>query len=68
MKNDLQKICTNIGIAILALVMVATFILTPIAFIYNWDGFLKTLFIVIDILFYIIIYDLIYAKSLDGGK
>jgi len=68
MKNDLQQICTNIGIAILALVMVASFILTPISFIYNWDAFLKTVFIIMDILFYIVIYDLIYAKSLDGGK
>lgn len=68
MKNDLQKICTNIGITILALVMVATFILTPITFIYNWYGFLKTLFIVMDIIFYIAICGLIYSESLDGGK
>ena len=62
MKDDLQQICTNIGVAILALVMVASFILTPIAFIYNWYGFLKTLFIVLDIIFYLAICSLIYNK------
>lgn len=61
MKNELQKLCTNIGIAILALVMVASFILTPIAFIYNWYGFLKTLFLMLDIIFYLAICSLIYT-------
>ena len=68
MKNDLQKICVNIGVAVCALIIVATFIFTPIAFIYNWHGGLKTLFIVMDIIFYIAICELIYTKSLDGGK
>lgn len=62
MPNELQKLCAGIGIAILALVMVASFILTPIAFIYNWYGFLKTLFIVLDIIFYLAICSLIYNK------
>lgn len=68
MKNELQKLCVGIGIAVCALIIVASFVLTPISFIYNWDTFLKTVFIIMDILFYIVIYDLIYDKSLDGGK
>ncbi len=60
MKNDLQKIFVNIGILIVASIIVASFIVTPIAFIYNWHGFLKTLFIVIDIFSYSFIYELIY--------
>lgn len=63
MKNDLQKLCVGIGIAILALIIVAPFVLTPIAFIYNWDGFLKTLFIMLDVIFYIAICGLIYTQN-----
>lgn len=63
MKDDLQQICTNIGVAIIALVIVASFILTPISFIYNWYGLLKTLFIVFDIIFYIAICSLIYTYN-----
>lgn len=63
MKNELQKICANVGIAVIALVIVAMFILTPIAFIYNWYGLIKTLLVFIDIIFYILICGLIYCNK-----